>query len=72
MTTANAGLWYSESIIAGSIQSYGRKESYKGFRAVIASQQVGAGAPPDDRLREAIHRTDMAVTGLLRSLRSSQ
>src|SRR5258708_19560412 len=26
MTTANAGLRYSESIIAGSIQSYGREE----------------------------------------------
>jgi hypothetical protein len=37
---------------------------------VIASQRVGAKAPPDDRLREAIQR--VAKTGLLRRWRSSQ
>jgi hypothetical protein len=43
--------------------------SYAG--AVIASQRVGANAPPDDRLREAIQNWK-SKTGLLRRKSSSQ
>jgi hypothetical protein len=36
---------------------------------VIASQRVGAFAPPDDRLREAIHGAAKQEDGLLRRFR---
>jgi len=39
---------------------------------VIASQRVGANAPPDDELREAIHSFFPMRDGLLRRYRSSQ